>query len=375
MQGGYAVQTASMAPENNGLDVQMKAVQMNEGGGGGGGGGQQLRKANTSWGSQMAAFFGDFDKDGDGYLSRADLNASMEMRGISQYAAAAVATTHRYIEDIEEASDDEIGDENDGVTHLDILATEDGKGDVTIADVESSYWEMAEVVGNQSWELFPNGTPSLDALDQGLIGDCYFLAAVGAIINRDPGELTNLIFETTDGEEVVSYTVTFPGVDESVVVDPPGPGEIARYSSSVTDGLWLPVLEKAYMKLVSGQDDGNRDSEIGDGDYLSAGMDPFVGATDTDDLAVTYQDTTRAKLTAAFENKRLVTAAILTDNDLGLPSLHAYTIIAWDAEADKLTIRNPWGYNPEGVIGEEDGVFELSLEVFDDVFFQITYEE
>ena len=241
--------------------------------------------------------------------------------------------------------------------------------------------------------------PDPTMVRQGPIGDCYFLAALVALVRRDPTELMKMIKENKQGGKVVSYTVTFPG-QPPVTIDPPSEGEIARYSEAYdpatkrSDGLWVVIMEKAYAALKAGKKDANIQKEIGEGDALSVGVEVLTGKkAQTDMLRSTPMQVTKQKLDSAFDTrgnpKRVVTAAILEKNDYGLPEGHAYSIIWWNGT--DLGIRNPWGENPEfdpngrpwpkrlrkGPKGEDPyrrGVFSLSLKEFYEVFDHICYE-
>jgi len=161
--------------------------------------------------------------------------------------------------------------------------------------------------------------------------------------------------------------------------------------------LWVLVLEKAYAALRAETKHPDQEEEIGKGAPLSTGMKAFTTAgTDVDQLWATTKKTTRRKLDAAFgrgqtagARRRLVTAAISSDNPYGLPKHQAYSVIGWD-DTD-LVIRNPWGRisepHEDGVPllrgnGDKDpkypyktGEFVMSLDEFYEVFSEICYEE
>lgn len=352
----------------------------------------------TAWSTTIRANFKRLDSNSDGFISRSEANAAMSDQSYAGADAAAVAALHKYLDLLEELSNDEFGDENDGLTLSDLAAYEKGtlkaklKGDLT--SIEATHLRGQSAIAGAKRELFPNGVPDLSALRQGAIGDCYFLAALGSFIARDPAALTRMITENRKNRKVVSYTVKFHGKLGTVTVPPPADGEIARYSSAGADGLWLVVMEKAYARARSGDKRPDVQEEIGEGGHLSTGISAFTSAgTDKDLLAVTRQSTTSRKLDSAFVRgkkagtgkKRLVTAAIQSSNRYALPKGHAYSVIGWDGK--DLVIRNPWGYLPapgkddtrlRGQPGKDPyatGIFLLSLGEFDDVFFGITYEE
>jgi hypothetical protein len=323
----------------------------------------------SGWATVARARFSTWDRNGDGFISRAEANSLMLDPRITGAEAAAVAALHKAIEDLEELSNDELGDENDGLSRTDLAAYEAGKQ----RGVDLSYTNGRSRIAGQSRVLFPNGAPTLSALRQGGLGDCYFLAALGSVIARDPMAVVRMIRENRKGKQVVGYTVDFPGRG-TVTIAPPTDAEVARYSSSGGDGLWLPVLEKAYGQVKGKSARTDRQAEVGEGDQLSEGVLTFSGHRgDHDFLALTGLAATRGKLTRAFKEGRIVTAAIMTENRLKLPKGHAYSVIGWDARADRITIRNPWGSNPKGAPGEATGVFTLPLPEFDDIFAELQY--
>jgi hypothetical protein len=108
----------------------------------------------------------------------------------------------------------------------------------------------------------------------------------------------------------------------------------------------------------------------------------------------TKKEDTRKKLDKAFGKvdgkKRMVTAAIWSENEYNLPKGHAYTVMDWDEKKKMLTIRNPWGKNPDPKANGKrlravdnahpdtpykTGKFAMTLDEFYDVFSEICYEE
>lgn len=360
----------------------------------------QTPPAQTDWSRRIRSNFARWDTDHDGWLSMPEVNAHLRNPAITGPDAAALSALHKKLHDLEELSNDELGDENDGVTLDDLTAYERGRTgtqDPSVANVEGIQAAGTRAITTatqvrrehgganataNSNELFPNGLPSIAALRQGMLGDCYFLAALGGMISRSPQSVVRMIRRNLDGNRVTSYTVTFPGTIGAVTVAPPTDAEIARYSSSGADGLWLPVIEKAYAQGRGGAQ-VNRQEEIGEGGFGSTGINAFSRrGTDTDYLWCTNLATTKAKLQTALNGRpaKLVTAGIHSNNALNLPSGHQYSVLAFDGS--KITLRNPWGHHPATVpataTGFErlsSGQFKMTPEKFDAVFSDITYEE
>jgi len=62
----------------------------------------------------------------------------------------------------------------------------------------------------------------------------------------------------------------------------------------------------------------------------------------------------------------------------GLVRGHDFSVIAYDACTQKVTLRNPWGQgepekNGKALDGKDDGLFVMSLDEFRQNFYQITY--
>ncbi len=335
----------------------------------------------TSWSSTVRSNFSKWDKNGDGFIGHKEANELLSDQSIKGQDAAALAALHCYLEHLEEESNDEWFDENDGLTLADLRAYERNddtgrKDNDDLRHVEGTNRSGRRAIWRKSDELFPNGVPSLDAMRQGSLGDCYFLAALGSFIARDPRSLVRMIEENKQDKDVVSYTVTFPGKLGAVTVPRPTDAQVARYSSAGADGLWLTVMELAYAQARAGKDEENPNvqEEIGEGGMTSTGIKALTGTSVNTDLNwFTRHKTTRARLDAAFREGKIVTAAVGFENELNLPTMHAYSVIAWDGT--DVTIRNPWGSNPSGAPGSATGVFKLTVEKFDEIFFNISYEE
>jgi hypothetical protein len=91
--------------------------------------------------------------------------------------------------------------------------------------------------------LFVHELPQIDGTSQHSTNDCYFLSVVASLSRQRPKDLMRLIEDNGDG----SYTVCFYGADP-IKVGCVSDAEISSYVSS-DDGLWLPILLKAFGKL------------------------------------------------------------------------------------------------------------------------------
>jgi hypothetical protein len=211
-------------------------------------------------------------------------------------------------------------------------------------------------------------------VDQGGLGDCYLIAALGALALQEPSVLEDAIVDNGDG----TYTVTFhePNphsvwqlwesdwrevqitvTDEFPVRD--GVPVFARFGDGTGDHgeLWAMLLEKAYAQWKGGYD------EIGDGGSPGAVMTALTGQDSEssgdpmpfDAMAEAFEDgvaivlsTPKGGTGPLFESGALV-------------GQHAYFVTGVDRDSQTITIRNPWGWHkPEITLTYEQYVESFS---------------
>lgn len=195
-----------------------------------------------------------------------------------------------------------------------------------------------------------------EAIKQGIVGNCYFFAALASVTTTCPKTVVNAITKLPD-----AFQVVFAGApDEKYIVQAPTLMEFSLYAQLTKYGFWPSILEKAY------------------GQYLIAhGFNATLIPADATILAEKVYEaidlitgqmgrwqvlglTTDAELdrimTAACREKRVLAAttnpAPRGDKDRtidGLPAQHAYSILDWNTYTKRLTLRNPWGVAEHGV--------------------------
>ncbi len=349
--------------------------------------------------------FDRLDTDHDGFIDKSELDAAMVNPAFKGEDAQLIGALKRHRENLEELSNDEWGDENDGITRADIeefskLVTrsdKDSSEEKLVGEIDRLFYRSGQTLGTASHELFANKSNPLssvnpEAVKQGRIGDCYLMAAMAAVAATPEGKqaIINMIKHNADG----TYTVTFPGdPSKPVTIQPPTDAELGLYAQGSPHGTWPAVLEKAYGKYCNANNVDLHDG-IRRGAVTAVGLKLLTGRdVDTDLLELTSKEDTHKKLAEAMWHGRPVTAATraepgklaglsdgLTD-DAGIPSGHLYTIESYDPATRMVTIRNPWGYgetvdaNGKPIDGNDDGVFTMTLDQFYKNFMRVSYVE
>jgi hypothetical protein len=203
---------------------------------------------------------------------------------------------------------------------------------------QKKYENCLKRINERSQVLFAHELPQIDGTAQHNTNDCYFLAVVASLSRQRPLDLKKLIEDNNDG----SFTVRFFGVDP-IRVGCISDAEIASYASS-DDGLWVPVLLKAFGKLSLRKRWHGKDQTPIHEDPLEAmaihggSCAPVVGflsghAVNTK-KPQEIAGNLRNQLKSAFDQHQMVMC--------GVPG-HALAVMGYDRKLDQVQIWNPWG--------------------------------
>jgi hypothetical protein len=219
------------------------------------------------------------------------------------------------------------------------------------------------------------GRPRIGDIDQGGLGDCAFLAALGATFGRqrdDSGNATSSVIEnmiTDNGDG--TYTFRFSRFEPStattraeyVTVDRRIYAGGAKRNGGV---FWVALTERAYAQYLEFQKGVPGYNVFGNGDSLGA---PLLRVTGRQPA---YLDPTGptffSQLQSALGAGRHVSTARLGANTQYVVGGHAYSIT--DAYVDpsgvqRIVVRNPWGVDGRATSGSSnDGFIDLTLEQF-----------
>ncbi len=224
-----------------------------------------------------------------------------------------------------------------------------------------------------------NGTPSYTDMQQGAVGDCYFIAGLGALANTHTNVIQNMFQDNGDG----TWTVRFydQGVADYVTVDrylpaiesgslyntwyaKVGPWSTATSINSA-NVLWVAMAEKAYAQWnetgkeaewtepgysfmrdgTNSYTDSSGDSGGIAGGYPGTVFEQITGETSIIQYGASY--VTEQQLIDALAAHDAVAACTvnipLGDVVGGLVGDHGYTVVGYDAATDTFQLCNPWG--------------------------------
>lgn len=266
----------------------------------------------------------------------------------------------------------------------------------------SFQWKRATEWLGADLQVFYGGITPSD-IEQGLLGDCYFLSAL-SVLAEHPRRITDP-FQTDYANKSGRYVIRLfvNGVPTDITLDDLFPyfrGK-AAFSKAKGPEIWVMLAEKAWAKIH-----GSYQNIIGGapGDVLSA----FTGAPSTvykfKGKFATEESVIWRKMLEGESNRWIMTGSV-PDNptrdlqrEVGLIEEHSYGILdvrVVNGGRDRiLCLRNPWGrvewtgswsdnssrWTPElkrevGFSNADDGTFWMSFEDFQRYFSQVTITE
>ncbi|MBS1704657.1 MAG: hypothetical protein JST40_02195 [Armatimonadetes bacterium] len=239
--------------------------------------------------------------------------------------------------------------------------------------------------------LFDSDGPTLNDIRQGSLGDCFMLAPLGAIVQRDPNTIKKMVRRNADG-----YMVRFPDGKE-IQVAKLTDTELAMVGSSTQAGLWIRVMENAYgtRRIKEGETKMATDTMRGGSTSAAARIltgHAFVSTALIGDykkevsaeLLEAKMKPLRSAIPQAVAEHRLVLASTGKNTmPRSISPNHAYAVFGYDPATDKVTLWNPHGndFSPKGeespVNGYklDDGVFSVPLEMFVRAFGRVYFEK
>jgi Calpain family cysteine protease len=210
--------------------------------------------------------------------------------------------------------------------------------------------------------------PTMNDVNQGQVGDCYFLASIQSLALMQPARLQEMAVDLGDGTYAVRFergnTNTFVRVDADMPVTSWGSWTYAHPTGS--GPIWAAIMEKAYAFFRTG---ANTYNSLNSGWTGSALSDLGIANTTFD----TGPSSLFSTITTALANDKVVAAISNTSVPSNIPIIgsHAYTVVSTsvDSGVQYITVRNPWGFDGAGNDGNTgDGLVTLTFAQFQTAF-------
>jgi fibronectin type 3 domain-containing protein len=185
--------------------------------------------------------------------------------------------------------------------------------------------------------------PLATDVNQGEVGDCYFLSTLAAFAGLQPKALQQMAVDMGDGTSVVEFvsngTPVFVRISDSF---PTGPFNGYLYAHPGSDGdIWVPVFEKAFAYFRTGANTYNSINAGWMGEVYSD-----LGVSSANFTPSAYSDSNLYNiLSNALASDDPVTLAT-SGSAPNLVSDHAYTLVSVYKDSNGVThyvVRNPWG--------------------------------
>jgi Calpain family cysteine protease len=213
--------------------------------------------------------------------------------------------------------------------------------------------------------LFAADGPSYHDVNQGSLGDCWFVATLAEVALQDPSAIESMITNNHNGTYGVRFFVD--GAADYVTVNKELPTASAPLWENGSDlkfangaagtPQWAELVEKAFVQL-------NAEPDAVHGDTLGKATNAYLGIDDGYPQKALAEITGQtsdwygsdnlvfdaAKIGAALdsgEEVELVSPKGAEDYSDHLVDSHIFSVIGYDASTEEFTLRNPWGSGAE----------------------------
>ncbi len=230
----------------------------------------------------------------------------------------------------------------------------------------SGFTNVTPVYQTYNLPLYSSSGPAITDINQGNMGDCYFLASLGGLALENQSFLKSLITSQGNGNYGVTFYVN--GKATVVTVDSSLPTIHASNTAQMVNGsvvsgqqllgndayanitsLWANLMEKAFATL-----NGNSYANIGNGGSIDAALKELTNGTITDYSGAAITTNKQTIINALASHQIVVLGSMTNTSDTtgydgatkgyqDLVSSHAMTITGYDSATGDLIVRNPWG--------------------------------
>ena len=259
-----------------------------------------------------------------------------------------------------------------------------------------SWKRLSEILNLKDLNIFQNNKTSINDVQQGELGDCYFLSVLSAL-SENPERIKKLIPKSKISDKgIYECNVFLHGYEIPIVIDDYFP-VIENEDNNIafaginqeSKSIWPILLEKVWAKCNLSYEDIINGNSADAFQFLSpAPFDTYYHNNDNKSLFDIIDDSIK-------KNYIVVSDITLTENTnldylskMGLLTNHAYNIIDTvtlkqnSAEVKLLKIRNLWGTNEwKGDWSDNSGKWTenfkrtVKLEKKEDGIFWMAYED
>ncbi len=198
--------------------------------------------------------------------------------------------------------------------------------------------------------LFSTNGPQMSDIDQGQLGNCWLMSALGAIADTRPAIIRQNIVDFQDGTYGVRLGGSFYRVDDDLPAKS-STSEIPAYAGlGAEDSMWVAIYEKAYAHYRTG---ANTYSSVAWGSSQEAFEAFRCRTSGYQGTFLTGNPANRANdLHAHWNANEAVTVAIEETPGRGIPLYgdHVYmvhSITRSNGDVTSIKLRNPWANDGE----------------------------
>ncbi len=211
--------------------------------------------------------------------------------------------------------------------------------------------------------LFADNGPSADDVQQGYLGDCYFLATLSSVAKTNANVIRQSVVDLGDG----TYAVQFNQGSRKVYVRVDGKlatwggSSLAYANTGAQSSIWVAIMEKAFAIYRTGTasyastEGGWMDEAYSDLGKRSTGN---YNSTSGNALLGWIKNELAAGKSVTFGAGNVAAGASLI-------GYHAYSVdaVIQDANGNMLLrLRNPWGIDGAGNDGTNDGYVTITAQ-------------
>ena len=251
-------------------------------------------------------------------------------------------------------------------------------------------WESSDDTSYQasSLPLFTSAGPQITDVNQGQVGDCWFLAALGETALLDPSLIDGMISEHGNGTYAIRFEVN--GKADYVTVNDQlstYSGGIEQYNGSQmefansTTSLWVPLVEKGLAQLseqsgaltgmdYAGGDDQYYELNAGAGEGMSLITGQSYSSYYLGNESASGLTSLLGTLESSFAAGNDVLVGTSDDYVSGnLVDDHMFAVTGINSSTGMVSLYNPWGGNAYGENKAETFTISASALVDDQAWF------